>query len=177
VAVVIRSTGDAEALASTVRRALAELDPDLPMQDFRTLESYLSEAAAAPRFALLLLAAFGAAAILLCGVALYGVMSQSLALRRREMGVRLALGARPGALVTAALAEGARRALLGMLMSVTLAVPFALLLRRLLYGVTPFDPIAWLGAALALGLIALLASLGPARRMARLDPVEALRSE
>jgi predicted permease len=177
ISVVVRTAGDPEALAPALREAVSALDPQLPIQELRTLTAYLDEAAAPVRFALFLLGVYAAAAIALSGVGVYGVVGYAVSHRRRELGVRMALGAEQRTLVRAAIAEGMRRTLIGLLVAAALSVPFALLLRQTLYGVQAFDPVAWGVSAAVLTLVALGACYAPARAIARLDPMKALSQE
>ncbi|HEX9710125.1 MAG TPA: ABC transporter permease, partial [Candidatus Thermoplasmatota archaeon] len=177
VAIAVRGTGDPALLAPAVRRAVEEVDPHLPLQRVRTLSSYLREQSAPVRFALLLMGAFAGSAILLSGVGLYGSVSQALVSRRRELGVRMALGAQPERLVADAVREGMRSALAGIAIGLLLAAPFALVVRRLVYGVAPADPLAWSGAGVTLALVALVACWLSAHAITRLEVTEALRSD
>jgi putative ABC transport system permease protein len=177
VTAVLRARGPVEDLAPAVRAAVAELDPHLPVQNLRPLTSYVADAFAPVRYALLLLGAFALTAVALSAVALYGTVSHAVDARRREMGVRLALGEREGQLIRRLVGAAMRRVGMGMLVGALVATPFAILLGRLLYDVSPFDPGAWAAAALVLWLVALLASAAPARRISRLDPLEALQRE
>ncbi len=177
--IVVRAdAGDPLALAPSLRRAIAALDPQLPVSDVRTMDALLrGRALLLPRLATTLAGAFGLLALALAVVGLAGVVAYTVGLRTREFGIRLALGATPGAVVAEVLKDGAALAGIGIAAGVVLALAFARLVRGLLYGVGPADPATFVVIAVALGAAAALASWLPARRAARIDPVEALRSE
>jgi putative ABC transport system permease protein len=177
ISVVLRTGGSALALMPAVRAAVAEIDPHLPLQNPRTLDTYVSDAFAPLRFALLLLSAFALTAVALGVVALYGTVSYAVSARRREIGVRLALGESEASLVRRVVGRAMQPVVIGMGLSAGIAIPFALLLGRLLYDVSPFDPVAWVTAAVGLTVIALLACQAPARRIAQIAPAEALTRE
>jgi len=177
VSLVVRTDQDPRTLAPALRAAVRAIDPQLPIQELRTLTTYVQESAAPLRFALLLLAVYAAAAVALSGVGLYGIVAYALSHRRRELGLRMALGAESGELVGSMLADGMRRTGIGLLIAAAVAAPFALLLRQLLYGVTPFDPLSWASSGALLATIALLACYVPARAASRMNPVEALRQD
>ena len=124
-----------------------------------------------------MLGVFGVVALVLAIIGLFGVMSYSVAQRRHELGVRLALGARPGDLLRLVVGQGARLAVVGLLIGVPAAFALARLLRGALYGVTPSDVPTFGAVTLLLGSVALLASWLPARRAARVDPAQALRND
>jgi putative ABC transport system permease protein len=177
VTVVVRARGPVDALATAARAAVREIDPHLPVQAMRPLTSYVSDAFAPARFALLLLGAFAATAVALSAVALYGTVSFAVSSRRREMAVRLALGEREGRLVRHVVRGAMRGVGAGILIAGLVAAPFALLLGKLLYQISPFDPVTWTLAAVVLVSIALPACAAPARRVARVAPLEALQRE
>jgi putative ABC transport system permease protein len=171
-----------------LRRALAEIDPSLPVTRGQTLSARVDTALQADRFNLLIIAAFAAAGIVLAGVGIYGAMACAIQERSREFGIRLALGMSPARLVRLTLWESARFGLLGSVIGLAAVLVIARLIgnalylvrgehQGLLYGVTTTDPLA-LGSAVA-GLIAVatLSGLGPARDAARVDPLVTLRTE
>jgi ABC-type antimicrobial peptide transport system permease subunit len=125
----------------------------------------------------LVLGAFGALALLLAAVGLYGVISHSVSRRTREVGIRMALGAQRGQVLRLILAEGGRLALVGIGLGAVASAAAGRLLEALLYGVSSFDPIAYTAAALLLLAVAFAANLVPALSAARVDPVRALRTE
>jgi putative ABC transport system permease protein len=172
----VRADGDPLALAAAARRVVTDLDPQVPPR-LRTLAALRSESVADRRFTLGLLAVFGAAALLLAGLGLYGVSSFAVALRTREIGVRMALGARPGQVMRMVLAQGARPALVGAGVGLALALGLSRFMGSLVYGIAPADPVSVVGAALVFGAAAFLACLVPARRATRIDPMAALRCD
>ena len=172
-----RPGADPLALVPGVRRALAALDPALPLVAPTTLERWARAAAFPQRTGASVLAALGALALLLAAVGLYAVTSYTVAGRTREIGVRVALGATAGRVVAGVLGDGGRTVAAGVVLGAAAAVAVARLLRAQLVGVAPLDPLAFGGAIVLLGAAAFVASWLPARRAARIDPVEALRAE
>ena len=175
--VVVRTTGDPASVLPAVRREIRALDPDLPMYNVRTMESYLSDSVARNRFALLAFAAFAAVALVLSVVGVYGVLSYAVSLRTREIGIRVALGAGGEAIGGMVLRQGAIVAVVGLLLGLAGAFVLTRFLGSLLYGITPTDPLTLgLVTSLLLGT-ALAASWIPARRAASTDPASVLRGE
>jgi ABC-type antimicrobial peptide transport system permease subunit len=175
--VVVRTTADPAALTTAVRKTLRDVDPDLPMFRLRTMEERVGESLARRRFAMLLLTLFAALALGLAIVGVYGVMAYLVSQGTRELGIRLALGASPRAILWLIVARGMTVAAVGMAVGLAGAVVLTRSMRSLLFQVEPHDP-ATFGAILALlGLAALTASYAPARRAARIDPMISLRSE
>jgi putative ABC transport system permease protein len=175
--VSLRTAGDPLALAGAVRRALASVDPALPLRDLRTMDDRVAENIAQPRLSVAVLALFAGIALLLAAVGLYGVLSYAVAQRTREIGIRLALGADGGAVQRLIVRQGMQPALLGIAVGLGGAFALTRLMRSLLYGVSAADPLTYAGVALFLGAVALAAAWMPARRAARLDPISALRAE
>jgi putative ABC transport system permease protein len=174
---VVRATDDGPGLAAAVRRQVAAVDPALPLFAVRRLDDLVARSTATRRSALVVLAVFAALAALLSAVGLYGVVSQSARQRRREIGVRLVLGAQRGDVCRLVLAEGLTLALAGGSLGLAAAVAGGRLLESLLFTVRAGDPATHLATAGLLGLLAVAASLGPALRASRADPVAALRHE
>jgi predicted permease len=173
----IRTQGDPMALLPMVRRVVTSIDPDLPVFDVKTLKHIAADAVATERFALLLFGLFAALALGLSVVGIYGVLAFTVAHRLPEFGVRVALGARPAQVLEMVLLQGARLALLGIVLGAGGSLVSTRWLRGLLFGVQSFDP-ATLGiVALFFGAVALAACLVPASRAARADPLMALRNE
>jgi hypothetical protein len=163
--------------ANAVREAVWRGDPRQPLTRTMIMEDLLMGTMATGRMQALLMGLFALLAATLAAVGLYGVLAQTVADRRREIGVRLAMGAEPRAVVRMVVRQGTGIALVGLVVGVGLALPMARLLNSMLYGVTPWDPIAYIATPLILAGVAMLASWIPARRAARTDPVEALRSQ
>jgi predicted permease len=174
--VVLRAGGDPAALAAAVRREVRLLDRDLPVARIRTLEVLAADAIGTSRLSALLLSGFGGLALLLALVGVYGVAAHGVTRRTRELGVRAALGAAPREMVLLVLREGAALALVGVTAGLAGAAVLTRLLAGLLYGVAPGDPATLLAAGAALCAATVAASLPPALRAARLDPVRALRA-
>lgn len=174
---VARTDGDPASLVAPVRGAIRALDPALPVSEVQTMETVAAAATARPRFQTLLLSIFAAVAALLAAVGIYGVMSYAVSRRTREIGVRMALGASAPGILRLVVGEAMSVALSGVAAGLVGAFLLTHLMRSLLYGVRPSDPATYAAvAALVLG-IALAASSLPARRAARIDPIEALRQD
>jgi predicted permease len=175
--VMIVKSGDPSALVGPVRDAVRRLDPALPIYDVRPLDVYVARAQAIRRFTALLATVFAAAALLLASVGVYGVIAYSVSARRREFGVRLALGARAAQIVTGVLREGVRLTVVGLLVGMAGAVLGAWALRSQLFGVAPWDAASLGLTVIVLALVAALACAVPARRALRTDPAQVLRSD
>jgi predicted permease len=174
--VIVRSAGaPPEALLPDLRRAVAAVDPDLPLHDAATLAERSGRLLAGPRFRGGLLALFAGLALVLAAVGVYGVTSQLVARRTREMGVRIALGARRGQVVALVLRKGLAMALAGVTLGALGASGLTRVLSSQLFGVRATDPAAFLAAAGFLLAAGLLAMLLPARRATRVDPMRVLR--
>jgi predicted permease len=174
---MVRTNGRPEALAPAVRRELAALDRDLPPGAIRPLEDVLEGSLERPRFLLRLLGAFAGVALLLAAVGIYGVMSYSVLERVPEVGVRLAIGARPVDIVRLVLREGLGLGLAGVGIGIIASLFAAGALRSLLFEVAPRDPASLAACSAVLLLATLGAAWLPARRASRVDPIKALRAE
>jgi putative ABC transport system permease protein len=168
---------DPLALTSAVRRLVASLDPDLPIFRVQTLGDRLDRSVGQQRTIADIIGAYGLLALLMTAVGLYGAMAYLVSRRTHEIGIRMALGARSGAVMGRVLRDALRLAALGTTLGLIAAVPAARLVRSQLYGVTPSDPVTLSLVILLLLAVATLAAMVPARRATRVDPVEALRSE
>ncbi len=175
--VLLRSNADPGALAQPLRAELHALDAAQPLGAVRTLDEIVAQTYAGPRFNVVIFGLFAVVAILLAGIGLYGVMAWAVRQRTQELGVRLALGANPGQVVRMVLGSSLRLALLGIGFGLAGALLLNRTLTDLLFGVKPGDPLALLIACLLLVGIALLSSYAPARRAARVSPMETLRVE
>ncbi|HEX5725049.1 MAG TPA: ABC transporter permease [Longimicrobiaceae bacterium] len=169
--------GDPLRLAAAIRAEVRRADPELPIAKVATMEQVLARATADRQFSLVVLAVFAAAALLLAAVGIYGVASYLVAQRTREIGIRMALGARGADVLRLVAGEGLAVVAAGIVAGTVGALAFARLLSGLLYGLTATDPLTYLGVALLLGAVATAALLLPARRASRVDPVVALRAE
>jgi predicted permease len=176
VAFEVQTTAAAGAITPSIAKAIATVNPRITLQ-FTTLEQQLSESLVVARSVASLSGFFGALAILLATIGLYGIMAYSIARRRNEIGVRIALGAEQGRVVRMVLGEVTRVVLAGVVLGVVLSLGLTRLVATFLYGVTPADPATLAGAVLLLATVGLAAGAVPARRAARLDPVAALREE
>ena len=174
---IVKTGAEPSALVGPVREAVARLDAALPIYDVRPLEVYVGRAQAIRRFTALLAAVFAAAALLLAAVGVYGVIAYSVSARRREFGVRLALGARASQIVTAVVRESTLLVTTGLLVGIAAAVGGAWWLRSQLFEVAPWDIVSLAATVLILGTVAVLASALPARRALRTDPAEVLRAD
>ena len=174
---VVRTTGDPLTLASELRRLARESDPRVGLDGLGTLSGKLAASVAQPRFAAWLLTLFAGLALAVAATGLYGVLSYNVSERRREIGIRAALGATRGRLVRLVLREGLGLALTGLAFGLLAAAATSRLLSTLLFGVTPYDRVAFAVAPAVLILVALVACLVPAWLAAATDPVEALRAE
>lgn len=175
-AVVARTAIDPRFSAAAIRGAIAGLDPTLPVE-LETMRQRVDQITGQPRFYATLLAVFAGAGALLAAIGLFGVLSFLVAQRRREIGVRVALGATPREIARLTLGFAARWTGMGIVAGLSGAWAVARGLRSMLFGVEPTDPRALAGAAVVLAMVALAAAAGPARRAARLDPMDSLREE
>ncbi len=175
--VFVRTTGDPLALAAAARQVTHQMNPDAPLYDLRTMDSRISDATAAMRFRALLLALFAVMALALATMGTYGVISFAVSQRTREIGVRIALGARRGDVVRLIVRQGVGVAAAGAALGLAGALISTRVLGSLLYGVEPSDPVTFIGIVAVLVGAVLIASWVPARRAARIEPTEALRAE
>jgi predicted permease len=162
---------------SSLRRIVRSLDPALPISSLNTLNGLDTLITGSRRFLLVLIEAFAATALILAAVGIYAVVAQGVAERTREFGIRIALGAQPGAVVRLVVRQGLVDTGFGIAIGLGGAAAAAVLFRRLLFGVVPLDPATFSAVPLLLGAIMLLASFLPARRAARVDPMISLRAE
>ena len=175
--VVVRSRAPAGPVASLMRNSLTVADPALAPGDITALQDILDRSVDQPRFRTMLLGAFAAAALVLASVGVYGLVSYSVASRTREIGIRIALGARPGQVLIPLLRDGLRLALAGIAIGLAGAVAAGRLLASFLYAVSPGDPATLITVALLLLAVAVAACYIPCRRALRVDPIDALRVE
>jgi putative ABC transport system permease protein len=173
----VRTSGDAAALAPSVRDQVAALDPLLPVADLRPMSDLVAEAMAPARFALTLIGTFAIIALVLAAIGLYGVLAYAVRQRTAEIGVRMAFGAEESSILRMVVSQGLRLSLVGVVAGVLGAVGLTRAMNSLLVGVSATDPMTYLGVALLFLAVAGLASLVPALRAARVAPLEALRQE
>ncbi len=174
---VIRTSGDPLAATSYARAAIHAVDPSLGVSDVTTMDQVLADSTSDRRLNMLLFALLGSLALALATVGVYGVVAYSVSQRTHEIGVRVAIGARPADVVRMVLSEGGRLAITGVAIGSAMAVAGARLIRGLLFDVSPTDPLTFAGVGIGLLAVALVASYIPARRATRVDPMVALRGE
>jgi len=176
-ALVVRTSRDPQYVAGETRRAVTELNPDVPVSEVRALEGVVIASKTQERSMAWLFLSFAGSAVLLAAIGTYGVVSFSTAQRMYEMGVRIALGATRQKLFAMVLKLSLRLVLIGLAIGVFLCVVGTWTLRSFLYGVSVRDPLIFVGVAVLLICVAILAGLVPARRAAQVDPMMALRAE
>jgi putative ABC transport system permease protein len=177
VSFVVRAAGDPTALFGAMKAQVYAVDKEQPVATIGTLDGLVASSAAQRRVFVLMLAGFAAAALLLAALGVYGLLSYSVSQRTREIGVRMALGARAGMVLRLVMAQGMLLSVIGVAIGVAVAYLVAHLMPRLLYGVSPGDPLVYAAVVALLVGVGLLASFLPARRAAQVDPMSALRSE
>jgi predicted permease len=174
--VLARTAGEPSRVVEAARRAVQETAPGAPVFDAATLDDQMADQEAIPRFTATLAAAFAGTAALLASIGLYGLLAYAVCLRTREIGLRMALGARPGRILRDVLQQGLRLVLIGLALGGGGALIVSRWMAVLLFEVTPADPLAFAGATLLLLVVAVFASLLPARRALRVEPQAALRA-
>jgi predicted permease len=173
----VKTHGDPDSIASAVIARIHELDANLPVADVRSLEQIVSKSVLQPRFNAITIGLFAATALLLAAIGLYGVIAYSVTQRRREIGIRLALGAQRKQILGLVLMQGARVAAIGAVIGLTAALVVSRMLRSFLFQVAPTDLPTYVVIAFTLMAVALIACYLPARRAAKVDPMVALRYE
>jgi ABC-type antimicrobial peptide transport system permease subunit len=175
--IVMRTTQPPEALAGTIHQAVAQLDPSLPVEKLRSMDDVFGEAIGRPRLLAQLLGIFAGLALLLAAIGSYGVLSYMVTERRREIGIRMALGADRASVMRMVLSQGLRLTLVGVVFGLAAAFAMNRVLASLLFGVRPSDPVT-IGAVVAIiSGVALVACYLPARVATRVDPMIVLRDE
>jgi putative ABC transport system permease protein len=176
-AVVLRTSRDPMTLVSAARQVVRGVDADVPLLDVRTMEEVMAETVAPPRFRFTLIGAFAALALVLAAIGIYGVISQSVAQRTREIGIRMALGAGRSTIAGMVLREGLALAAVGVVIGIAVSLAATRVLAGFLFGVSATDSRTFVGVALVITGLAVVASYGPARRAAKADPARVLRAE
>ena len=174
---LVRSSSSPEAMVSAVTNAIREIDSTIPVTNVQTMEDLVTTSLSSERFSLLLLGAFALLALILAAIGIYSVLSYSVRRRVQEIGIRLALGASLSDVLRMVIFEGLRPTLLGVLIGIAGAFTLARVMSNLIYGVKPTDPLTFVSVAFLLGVVALGASIIPAYRAAKVDPLVALRYE
>jgi predicted permease len=175
--VAVRTTGDPLLMARPVREAIHSVDKDMPLSNVNSMDDLLESSLGQRRLSMILLGAFSAIAMLLASIGIYGVLAYSVTQRSRELGIRMALGAARGRVLRLVIGQGMVLALIGIAIGLVGAFALTRLLGAQLYSITPTDPGTFVGVSLLLAAIALVATLVPALRATRVDPVVALREE
>jgi predicted permease len=175
--VAMRVTGDPSAITSAIRKSVANLDPSLPVAELRKMDDAVRQAGAPQRFSTYLLGAFAGIALLLATLGIAGVVAYSVSRRTREIGLRVALGATRGSILSLVLREGLTYAGLGVAAGVGLALGLTRLMSSLLFGVEATDGVTFVSVTGVVALVAASASFLPALRATRVDPMVALRNE
>jgi putative ABC transport system permease protein len=178
-AVIIRGAGsiDGNSLVRSLRNAVRKTDPTMPVQDIKTIDNLVHDTLSDRQFVMGLVASFAIAALLLASLGLYGVISYNVTQRTREYGVRIALGARSQDILRLVVGGGMKITGIGIAIGVLLSLGIGAVLGALLYGVSSADPATFVGVAIVVTLVALLANYFPARRAMKINPITALREE
>jgi putative ABC transport system permease protein len=174
---VVRSTQDAHAVVKMMTETVQSMDPDMPAYAPKTVAEYLEGTLSVPRFNTVLLALFAGLAMLLTAVGLYGVISYSVAQRTHEIGIRMALGAKPQDMMRLIVGQGMKLGLIGVGIGFAVAIALTHFLSSMLFGVSSTDPVSFAGVICLLMVVVLVACYVPARRAMRVDPMIALRHE
>jgi ABC-type antimicrobial peptide transport system permease subunit len=174
---VVRTANDPRTIVEAARRRVLALDKNTPIYHVETLDQFFAQSVEVPRFITALLGGFAGLALVLACLGIYGVISYTVAQRTREIGIRLAVGAKEGDVLWMVIREGLRPALAGIAIGIVGALRLTRILSSLLYGIKPADPLTFIAVALILICVALLACYLPARGAMKVDPMVALRYE
>jgi len=174
---IVRCASNPSSVVSAVTNAIREVDSEVPVRDIFTMDELVATSLSQQRFTLLLLGAFAVLALILAAIGIYSVLSYSVRRRVQEIGIRLALGARISDVLRMIVIEGMRPTLLGVTIGIVGALALGQVMSSLVYGVKPTDPLTFLAVAMVLAIVALSATIIPAYRAARVDPMVALRYE
>lgn len=174
---VVRSAYGSSGMVSGVSNAVRQIDPEMPLRDIFSMDDLVTNSLSERRSNMLLLGGFAGLALLLAAIGIYSVLSYSVKRRVREIGIRLALGAQLGDVLRTVVLEGLKPTLLGVAIGAGAALALGRVLSRMVYGVRPTDPITFLAVAMLMATVALAASIIPAYRATRVDPMVALRYE
>jgi putative ABC transport system permease protein len=174
---VVRSSGNTADVLSAVRSSIGSIDPDVAFYNVRTMKQQVDESEAQPRLRSALLAVFSIAALILASLGIYGVIACSVAERKKEIGIRVALGAQPSEVRSMVIGQGLKLTAIGLALGLAGAVGATRLIEGFLFGVTAIDPVSYLGTCVVFIGVAIVASYLPARRAMRVDPIASLREE
>ena len=174
---LVRTAANPSSLAGALRSTIRAVDPGLAVFGLEPLDVTMTRSIAQRRFIMVLLGAFALTALVLAGVGVHGVLSYRVARRRQEIGIRMALGAAPGTVLRLILRDGARLTVTGLVLGLLAAVAFTRVLQTMLFGVTATDPLTFAGVALFFVVVAMVATLAPARWASQVDPLTVLRSQ
>jgi putative ABC transport system permease protein len=172
---VVRSRGNPASLASSVRQAVASVDPDVPVTTVETFDDLISQILSVRRTSMILVSLFAGVALFLSAIGLYGILTYSISQRTREIGIRIALGAPSANIFELVIRQGFKVVGVGLMVGVAIALLLGRFLESILYRVSGHDPLAMVFAVLGLCIVAFVACLIPAIRAVRIDPVEAFR--
>jgi putative ABC transport system permease protein len=175
--IVVRTTSDPLSLVNAMRGQVAAVDKDQPVYDVKTMDQYLAESVAQPRFRTMLLAVFAVVALILATIGIYGVISHSVSQRTHELGIRIALGAQPRDLFKLVVGQGMLLAAEGIAIGLIASIYLTRIMSGLLFGVSTTDPTAFIAIPLLLIGVAFVASYLPARKAMKVDPIVALKHE
>jgi putative ABC transport system permease protein len=173
----VRATGDPDALTRAARAEVAGLDPTVPVSRIETMERIVSTSVARERFSMVLLGLFAAVALTLAAVGIYGVISYSISRRTAELGIRMAIGASSADVLKMVMVQGTKLAAWGLGSGLVAAAIMSRVMSSQLYGVSAMDPWTFLGVAVILGLVAIVATYLPAHRASRIDPALTIQGE
>jgi putative ABC transport system permease protein len=174
---VVRTSIPPMSLSRAVQDAAHQIDSEQLLQNVRTMQDIVDESISQQRFNMLLLGAFAALALILAAVGIYGVLSYSVRRRVREIGIRMALGARASDVLRLIVMDGMKPAFVGLAIGLALSLMLAQVMRKIVYGVSLFDPVTIIAVSALLAFVALLACVIPAVRAIRVSPIVALRDE
>jgi ABC-type antimicrobial peptide transport system permease subunit len=175
--ILVKTSGNPENLAEPMRAAVRAIDPNEPLYDLKTMEARVDESLTGQRFLVILLSVFAGLALVLAALGLYGIISYTVRLRNRELGVRMALGATRQDVLRLILRHGFKLACIGFALGLTMTLVLGRIIANLLYQVSLLNPLALFASSAVLGGTILLACYIPARRAAKVDPIVALRYE
>jgi predicted permease len=177
VTIVVKTNREPAAVSAAIRTTVRNIDADMPLPPFRTMDQVVEQSVGERRFQLDLILLFGLIAVVLAGLGIFGTMSYTVAQRTNEVGIRIALGAPPRSIAAGIVVDALKSVAIGLLTGIPIALAAAAALRSLLFGVTPGDPLTLIATCAIITMTAILAAVVPARRASRIDPILALREE